>query len=550
LKSLEAKLPIVPISNIPFSSLPGFSPSWIAVTQGRDAGDLFARPPANTPACRDAAKQALARERPWRELAQVLETSGRHYGVPENVLARLTAVAEGRAVMVVTGQQVGYLGGPLYTFLKAYHSVRLAAVLEHELAIPVLPVFWLEGEDHDLAEVRDAHFPEQSGELHTLRFTPAREIANVEVGRYAVDAGEHLRELARMLDSTSADGLEILRRAYTNATLSDGLGHLLAAALGARGLFVIEGSNPALKQMAVPLWERVIQAGPALGEMLAERSTELRAGGWGAPLSPTADSYLFYVAGEDHVRVPLTYAGKLQHSDGRTETFLPHELLARVREQPVVVSPKAALRPLYQDFVLPTVVYVAGPGEMDYHAQIKPFYAALDVIPPSVFPRLSATIIEARTQHALDKLGLPLEKVLTSEKHDLVRELLGQVDDGHTAELFAAAHHDIEQVFARVKDYVARIDPTLEGAAQSGIGKALHPLEQLREKTERALKQKHSTLLARLDKVLNAVRPENKLSERMFCGGYYLAKYGPEKLLAALDELPAEANKHVVIVLE
>ena len=158
--------------------------------------------------------------------------------------------------MVVTGQQVGYLGGPLFTLLKAYHTTRLAAELEQRLGMPVLPLFWLEGEDHDLEEVRSAPYLTSSGELRALRFEPEREIAGFEVGRYAVDGSAHIDELAAALDSRSESGLELLRRAYRDTTLSDAMGKLLAETLGPRGLLIVEGMEPELKRMAMPLWNR------------------------------------------------------------------------------------------------------------------------------------------------------------------------------------------------------------------------------------------------------------------------------------------------------
>ncbi|MCX6601122.1 MAG: bacillithiol biosynthesis BshC, partial [bacterium] len=365
--------------SIPYTHLPGFSRSWLAVTAGSVPSSLYVREAASVNACRAAAEDILRAARPWHELADLLERSGRSYGVPPETLARLTALSEGKAVMVVSGQQVGYLGGPLYTFLKAYHATRLAQWLERELRRPVLACFWLEGEDHDLEEVRDAHYLSLAGELHTLRFSPDREVAGYQVGRYQLDASAHLSELAQALDSPHEESLAVLRDCYAQTTLSEGMGRLLARTLGGRGLLVIEGMEAELKAMAAPLWEKVIARGRGLTEILEERSTELRAGGWNAPLAPTRDAQLFYLSGDDHVRCALTYDGQLRHPNGEVKALTQEALADLVRHQPAAISPKAALRPLYQDFVLPAVAYIAGPGELDYHAQLAPFYQELDV---------------------------------------------------------------------------------------------------------------------------------------------------------------------------
>ena len=537
------------ILSIPYTHLSDFSRSWLAVTSQSAPPDLYVRAPASIDACRAAAEETLRVSRPWKQLADLLERSGQRCGVPQETLARLSALSEGKAVMVVTGQQVGYLGGPLYTFLKAYHATRLAQSLERELQRPVLACFWLEGEDHDLEEVRNAHYLAREGELRTLRFSPDKEIAGFEVGRYHVDASEHLEELAQALDCPHEESLALLRDSYAQTTLSDGMGKLLARTLGGRGLFVIEGMEPELKEMAAPLWGKVIARGRGLAEILEERSTELRAGGWNAPLSPTRDAQLFYLCGEDHVRCALTYDGQLRHPSGNIEPHSWDTLASSLRNRPSWVSPKAALRPLYQDFVLPAVAYIAGPGELDYHAQLAPFYKELEVPAPVLFPRLSATILDHRTARNVEKLGLPLARLLSDEPAALQRVLLAEQDESRTAETFAEAKRRIEETFAHLKTILSALDSTLEGATQTSAGKALQPLEQLREKAQRALKQKHSTALARLNKGLAVLHPRGEAAERVFSTGYYLAQYGLERLLNALDDLPVEAHEHNVIEL-
>jgi len=530
--------------------LPGFSRTWRAIAAGKDVRGLYARAPRDLDTCRKAAEETLQRARPWKKLAEILERSADLYGTPSAAKSKLSAVADGKAVMVVTGQQVGYLGGPFYTFLKAYHATRLASDLERELQMPVLPLFWLEGEDHDLEEVRNAHFPNRNGEIQTLRFEPSEEITGYEVGRYEVNAEEHVSQLAQAIGDVNEEGAAMLREAYSRATLSEAMGRLLARTLGERGLLIVEGMEPQLKRMAAPLWENVIARGPSLGDLLTRRSEELEAQGWSAILRPTLDSYLFYLTNGDHARASLSYDGELRHPSGEATRMTKEELAFIAREEAERISPKAALRPLYQDFVLPSVAYIAGPGELDYHAQIALFYEELGVAAPVLFPRLSATLLDSRTARALEKSGFSIERLLTEEPHVLRRDMVHEQDEGRAAELFAKARWEIEEIYARIRKEIGEIDPTLAGAAQTSAGKALLPLEQLREKTERALKQKHGTQIARLDKALALVKPDNQQQERVFSTGYWLTKLGKDAVLAALDALPTESHAHFMARLD
>ena len=536
--------------SIPFERLPGFTKSWRAVTS-RDsrASELYPRAPAEAKACGQAAEETLRQPRPWQALADIIGDSSRYYGVPNRALDRLDLLAAGKAVMVVTGQQVGYLGGPLYTFVKAYHATRLAAELERQLGLPVLPLFWLEGRDHDLEEVRHASYLNAAGELLTLRFAPEQEIPGYEVGKYPVSAEVHLKELAYGLEFSHEADLSLLGSAYSQTTLADAMGRWLASTLGPRGLLVIEGMDPRLKVLAAPLWEKILSAGSHLTDLFYARTQVLEAAGWDTPMSPTRDAYLFYLTGE-HRRASLTYSGQLKHPDGHSETLSATELHNLIRRTPDALSPKAALRPPYQDYLLPTIAYVAGPGEMDYHAQLTPFYREFGITPPSLFPRLSVTILDRKIERQLERAGQTAEEVLATSAHDLSKEAVRRADDGQTSVLFEESRAQIEVIFQRLREKVRAIDPTLAGAAQAAAGRALHPLAQLQEKTERALKQKHATALTRLEKILHALRPRDQLAERVLCSGYYVARYGLKEILAALDELPAVPNEHFVLTLE
>jgi bacillithiol biosynthesis cysteine-adding enzyme BshC len=519
------------------------------VTSGDvNAESLYPRKPASFETCAKAAQEILQRPRDWKSLANILREAGKHYGVPDSTLERLDLLKEGKAVAVVTGQQVGYLGGPFYTFLKAYHATRLAKELERKLSLPVLPIFWLEGEDHDLEEVREANILNAAGELVTSRFEPKQVIPNCEVGLYEVDARTQLDELAQHIGQFSEDGMAVLKETYSSTTLSDAMGRLLAELLGLRGLFVVEGMDARLKRTALPLWSNVLKLGPELGNLLQSRTEELYEQVWPAPLKPTSDSYLFYLTDKNHCRCPVSYSGLVQYPDGAKDKLKGRTLENWIEKAPEIVSPKAALRPLYQDFVLPTIAYIGGPGELEYHAQLCYFYEVFQMSAPVLFPRLSVSIMDAKSARNLEKLGLTAEQVLCDSSNQLAKTLLHDSDEHHTSELFAKSRHAIESSYQNLKSALEQIDPTLAGAVESSIGKSLHPLEQLQQKTDKALKQKHAITLARLTQIQTALKPHNKFPERVLSTAHYLLKYGPEELLDILDKLPIDGKSHSIIV--
>jgi len=540
-------------ATVRYESLAGFNAIWTSAAEGADSlRQLFLRMAAEPESVEAACEAQLAQPRDWRALAEVLESEGKRYGVPLTAPSRLETLAAGKAVAVVTAQQVGYLGGPFYTFLKAFHCVRLASALEARLRIPVLPVFWLEGEDHDLAEVADSYYLEENGEIGHVTFSPEQPLANFEVGHYVVSpaVSQHIDILASGIgEHCDAEARSLLEECYAGRTLSEGMGRLLARLLGERGLFVIEGGTPTLKKMAAPLWARIIEVGPALHKLLYGRDILLSKLGFAPLLSPTPSAYLFYLTGREPIRQVIGYDGTLRNPDGKEGTLTLNELRDRVTSHPEDLSPKAALRPLYQDFVLPTVAYVAGQDEIAYHAQIQPFYTTLSVVAPTLFPRLSVTLVDEKVMRLSQKVGLGLRDVLRSDFDALSAQIIEAPGGNSITASLQETRNKLQEAMTTLKESLGELDPTLQDSAAVSLGKMLHLLDEIEEKVRRAQKQKHAVTLQRLRKVFSALKPRGLLNERGLSTAYFLLRYGKERLFAALDEVPLNGKRHAIVLL-
>jgi bacillithiol biosynthesis cysteine-adding enzyme BshC len=540
-------------ATVRYESLSGFNAIWTSAAEGADSlRQLFLRTAAEPESVEAACEAQLAQPRDWRALAKILEAEGKRYGVPPAALSRLEALAAGKAAAVVTAQQVGYLGGPFYTFLKAFHCVRLASALEARLRVPILPIFWLEGEDHDLAEVADSYYLEESGDVGHVTFPPEQPLAKFEVGHYVVSpaVSQHIDVLASGIgEHCDAEARSLLEECYAGRTLSEGMGRLLARLLGERGLFVIEGGTPTLKKMAAPLWARIIEVGPALHKLLYGRNILLSKLGFAPVLSPTPSAYLFYLTGKEPIRQVVGYDGTLRSPDGKEGTLTLNELHDRVTSHPEDLSPKAALRPLYQDFVLPTVAYVAGPDEVAYHAQIQPFYTTLSVVAPTLFPRLSVTLVDEKTVRMSQKVDLGLRDVLRGDFDALSARVLEDADGTSVTASLQETLDKLQEAMTTLRESLGELDLTLQDSAAASLGKMLHLLDEIEEKVRRAQKQKHAVTLQRLRKVFSALKPRGLLNEQGLSTAYFLLRYGRERLLAALDEVPLDGKKHAIVLL-
>src|SRR5689334_9803887 len=149
-----AEPPIVETECLPFSSISHTSRLFDDYLHHFDRVQRFY---ARSPLIESWWKQELANinypaDRRAR-VADVLEAQNRAFGAGEKTLANIQRLRQGAAA-VVTGQQVGLFGGPLFCLLKA---LSVAQIAEKTGAVPV---FWLAAEDHDFEEINFVHLPE------------------------------------------------------------------------------------------------------------------------------------------------------------------------------------------------------------------------------------------------------------------------------------------------------------------------------------------------------------------------------------------------------
>ena len=461
--------------------------------------------------------------------------------------AKLERIAAGEGCLVTTGQQPGLFAGPCHTLFKALSAIALARWLEDQLDAPVVPVFWVASEDHDWAEVDHAELPGVDNELHRIQLAAPAGAGERPLHRLPLGAEleEALAAMAKLLPETefTVIYLELLRRAWrSGVTLDAGVSETLAELLGGHGLALVDAADPALKAASAPVLAAAARAAGRDERVLAARAAALRDAGW-EPQVPVLEGgvNLFLEGPAGRERVYRHDRGfRLRKSDTRLGA---EELLARIQGRPDTVSPNVLLRPVVEAAVLPTVGYVAGPGESAYHAQLAPLFEAHDLLQPLVFPRLSATLIEGKIAKALDKLGLEpeaLARPMDELAGELVRAEMPPEVQGALDGLRGTLARGTDALVAAVRD----VDPTLQGPLQRARSVALDAFGEAERKILQAVRRRSETLIQQLDKARTHLFPRGVPQERVVSPFYYLARYGPElldELLARFAEtLPAE----------
>lgn len=454
-----------------------------------------------------------------------------------------------RSVAVVTGQQAGLFGGPLFVLWKALGVRRIARELAARRRAPVVPVFWVASDDHDFAEIRSASLLDESGTLRTLRYAPVREPTGQPASRIVLEASisslvEEARATAR--PGLHKDGvLDTLASCYrAGETVGGAFARFLSALLP--DLVVLDPSDPALKAQMVPLLAREIREGSPTSRLALETGEKLLAAGYHQQV-PVRPGFLNLFLLAEGQRCALAQRDGVVEVRGTGRSYPAAEVARLLESDPAAFSPGALLRPLAQDAVLPTAAYVGGPAEIAYHAQVRPCYAAFGVPAPVLLPRPSVTLVEPAQARALAAEALTLPE-LQRDPEALVarwaREAHPQLEQA-----FERAQQAVDRELAAIAEQLAALDATLTGAAEAARGRALHPIEVLHEKALRALKKRDHLRGERIRRTRDALFPGGSWQERGLGIVHLLARHGPAVAAELGERIELFARGHQVLQL-
>jgi bacillithiol biosynthesis cysteine-adding enzyme BshC len=494
------------------------------------------------------APRATALKRPRAGLAEVLARQQLARRAPR-AAERARQLAAADAVAVVTGQQAVLFGGPLYVLYKALAAVKVAQTLGERWSGPVVPVFWVASDDHDFAEVRSTTVLDESLQLRTLRYNPHREPVGEPASQIVLDDSvaalvEELRGVLPAGPQRDA-ALEMVEKSYRpGATLAAAFSDLLSALLPE--LVVMDPAEPELKAMMRPVMEREIVERSPTSRLAEETGARLLEAGYHQQV-PVRPGFLnLFVMAQGQRRALAARNGMLEIR-GLGERLTIEPAVERLRAQPADWSPGVLLRPLAQDFVLPTAAYVGGPAEIAYHAQIGASYGLFGIPRPPLVPRPSLTVVEPAQARALEAESLSLPELQADSEALLsrwAREAYPGVEDA-----FARTREDLQRDMRQVEEVLGEHDPTLRAAADAALGRALHQVDSLHEKAVRALKKRDQTRADRLRRTRDALLPGGLLQERGLGLIGLVARHGPAIIDTVRDRMDPWAKGHQVIYL-
>jgi bacillithiol synthase len=481
----------------------------------------------------------------------ILERQNKSWGASPQTLSNLGRFRNGAAA-VVTGQQVGLFGGPMFSIYKALSAVKLAKEASNA-GIDAVPIFWLATYDHDLAEVNHVSLPGPDGLLRTLSTSshslPGAPVSEVRLGEEILAVVE---EAAALLGDSEAT--RILRDSYRpGETLGTAFARFYARVFAQYGVIVLDASDPELHRIAAPIYRSAVERAAGIADAVVARGKELEAAGYHQQVKVTPASVLLFTL-QNGARTAIHRPSADGDSEfivaGETqvEKLSAAELLDRIDSAPELFSPNVLLRPVVEDYLLPTLVYAGGSAEAAYFAQAGAVYEKILGRVTPIVPRFSATLVEPKVQRWLRQYEITVLDVLKGAdalRHQLAARSLPS--DLQSA--FDRATKSVEDSFDSLRDSLAKLDPTLVEAGQTGASKVRYQLDRLRERAMAAELRRSEVVSRHAEALTQALWPGDALQERGVAGVYYLARHGTSLLDNIYDAMRTDCLDHQVLEL-
>ncbi len=491
---------------------------------------------------------SLPRETGWQTRCPVPE----HWSETVEVVAGQNALPEAAAAIgalkagagtVLTGQQVGLLGGPLYTPLKAATAIARAQQAT-AAGKPHVAIFWLASEDHDFAEINHVVFPSRK-ELKKLVY--AKSPANpVRVGGVLLDETiEPVLEQAWALLGSS-DAMDALAAAYKpGRTFGAAFGEFYRRAFAAQGLLVLDASGSEVHRLGATVLRAALERADEFHAALQQRNNELERAGYHVQVAVTSQSSLLFLIDErTGARMALkrtaAHAAEPQGlwQAGR-EKYTTTDLVGILAAEPERISPAALLRPVFQDFLLGTSLIVGGPAEIAYFAQSAVLYERILGRTTAAEPRLSATLFEPAIGGLLRKHELGLERVFKESADGLAQLLAARAMPVEGKRKLAAAGTSLDAELSPLIEYMKAMDAGLGGSAETSARKMRYQMNRLRRLAANFEMQREGSLRRHAEAIERALNPGGMLQERVHGAAYYFARYGFD-LAETLTELATD----------
>jgi bacillithiol biosynthesis cysteine-adding enzyme BshC len=498
----------------------------------------------------DIKRQFYKRE----SLTKVLTRMNESWDAPHETLREIDRLRHPDSVVVIGGQQAGLLTGPSYTMNKIISIVTLARKQEKALGIPVIPVFWIAGEDHDFAEVNHT-FSVQNKQMHkhTIR---QEQVIKKSISDMRLDqekAEIWLREFLNDLMETTYTKEwyeKAIRCLQASFSYVDFCARLIFEMFPDAGLVLVDSHHPDLRQLESDYFVQMIEQERGLNLAVFRSIERLHQLGFEVPLEFERDDANLFYHDENGERILLKREQEKWIGKQDEVHFSTKELLDLAKTNPERLSNNVITRPLMQEMVFPTLAFIAGDGEISYWAAFMEAFRTLGVTMPPVVPRLSMSFITGRALKLLEEHVLDADEVVHQGlDHVKINWLKGQTTVPLDL-MFEEAKQSIAQIHMPIREYAKEVSADLYAEARKNLVYMERQLDYLQQKTNKKLQEQYGTVLGQFDEIQFALHPNRSLQERVWNPFSFINHYGFAFIEEIIEgDLSFEAD-HYLIYLE
>ena len=474
-----------------------------------------------------------------KQLVETVRSFMEPFGISPTAHKHLDELEED-AVTVIGGQQAGILTGPLFSVHKAISVILLAKKQRLALGVPVVPVFWVAGEDHDINEIN--HVYTNSAGRVTKEQIQDKFVLKLMASDAAFDQ-DKMKKYVQTIFSKFGETVytkslieEVLTAVDKENTFTGFFVRLMNGLFAEEGLLFIDSAYKPLRDFESDYFQLLIQESESIAAAIVDKESMFDSDGYGKPLDAAGDaSHLFYV--HETGRMLLTRRDEYFVNDSAGLRFTTEEMLEIAKDSPSLLTNNVATRPIMQDLVFPVLAFVGGPGEITYWALLKEAFHQLGIRMPIIVPRLSLTLVPRDTDKALKEKELTFQDVVSGEVTWARDEFIGTLQNKQ----FDLAVIEAEKVLKKEYEKISQTIDSGERMMNDILEKNLnfHKLQfnYLKEKSEEALLIKHEVALRKFSLIETDLYPNNGLQERSYTPYTYMNEYGPT-LIKDLIELP------------
>ncbi len=486
------------------------------------------------------------------DLVEIIKKQYVKFSLSEKTKNNIEKLNQSNTIAVFTGQQLGLVGGPLYTVYKIFTTIKLSEYLTEKFTnYNFVPIFWLAGDDHDFEEVTNVKFIDKENEVKKLFYYDFNNkelnkgsIGNIKFNNYIQELNteiktslretEFSKSFFRLLDNILIEGL----------TFKESFFKLIFKIFDETGLIIFNPQDKKVKELLKPIFIKELRNFKEHSSDVLLVSADLDEN-YHAQVKVKPINLFYSNETGRHLIEPVDNEFRLK---GKRKHITKEDMLERVEIYPERFSPNVLLRPVCQDYLFPTGFYIAGPGEISYFAQVMPLYKNYNIQPPIIYPRASATIVESNIAKILMKYNLSVKDFFQGET-TLKENTIKTLSANNVENLFNTTTKTVQESLTILTEQLGIIDKTLGESSKKNTEKILHQINVLKSKAMKSEENKYSAALRQLKKAQNIIYPNNNLQERELSIINFVNKYGMDFFDWLYNELEINEFNHQILEL-